>query len=146
MSSVKGKEISFQVNKYGQPALLNDKDSLVQIILNALLMVPGNLPSQPKKGVNIFQYLYTTHEPDELSDLIFTDLKYTVGDNIGNSIGNLTVDILNNEQGSLFLLVIHLIADDENKEGENVAIAVQKVNEVVRYNYSFLSDTIKKMK
>lgn len=143
MSLVRGQEITFRINKYKETALLNDKDSLVQIILNALLMVPGNLPSQPLKGVNIFQYMYHRMESDAMSDIILTDLQNTVGDSIGMAINNLTVDVLETEDGPLFFIILHVLAGDEE---ESVALAVQKVNEIVRFNYSFLTDAVKTMK
>lgn len=145
MGSVKGQEITYEFNKYNETALLNEKESLVQIILNALMMVPGNLPSQPKKGVNIFQYLYRTVESEEISDSVLYDLKYTVGDEIGSDISDLTVDVLETETGPLFLLIIHLVSNTTNSE-DNVALAIQKVNQKVRFNYSFLTDAIKNMK
>lgn len=138
-----GKEITFTIDKYQQTKLLNDKDSLIQIILNALLMVPGNLPSQPKKGVNLFQYSYSTGDSDAISDSILTDLQFTVGDEIGSSINNLTVDVLNTEQGAMFLLILYLSVEKE--ENESVALVVQKINEKVRFNYSFLTEAIKNM-
>ena len=138
-----GKEITFTIDKYQQTKLLNDKDSLIQIILNALLMVPGNLPSQPKKGVNLFQYSYSTGDSDAISDSILTDLQFTVGDEIGSSINNLTVDVLNTEQGAMFLLILYLSVEKE--ENESVALVVQKINEKVRFNYSFLTESIKNM-
>lgn len=143
MSVVQGQELTFRINKYKETALLNDKDSLVQIILNALLMVPGNLPSQPLKGVDIFQYMYHRMDSDALSDTVLTDLKNTVGDSVGMAINNLTVDTLETEEGTLFLLVLHVQVGNEDV---NIALAVQKVNEVVKFNYSFLTDAVKNMK
>ena len=144
MSSVKGQEITFRINKYKQTALLNDKESLIQLILNALLMVPGNLPSQPKKGVDIFQYLYQRIETDVMSDKVLNDLRYTIGEDVGSFISNLTVDIVDiGGDGPAFLIIIHLLSS--SGEDEAIALAVQKVNETVKFNYSFLTDAIKTM-
>ena len=52
------REITFKIDKYKKPVLLNTKESLAQTIINALLMVPGNLPGNPLVGVNVMQYLY----------------------------------------------------------------------------------------
>lgn len=142
MSAVKGQEITFRINKYKQAALLNDKESLVQIIMNALLMVPGNLPSQPKKGVDIFQYLYQRVETDVMSDKVLVDLKYTVGEDVGSFISDLTVDIVDmGGDGPAFLIIIHLLT--VSGDDEALALAVQKVDETVKFNYSFLTDAIK---
>lgn len=144
MSAVKGQEITFRINKYKQTALLNDKESLVQLIMNALLMVPGNLPSQPKKGVDIFQYLYQRVDTDIMSDKVLVDLKYTVGEDVGSFISNLTVDIVDmGGDGPTFLIIIHLLTTSGDDEA--LALAVQKVNETVKFNYSFLTDAIKTM-
>lgn len=144
MNSVQGQEITFRINKYKQTALLNDKESLIQLILNALLMVPGNLPSQPKKGVDIFQYLYKRIETDVMSDKVLTDLRYTIGEDIGSYISNLTVDLIDmGGDGPTFLIIIHLLTTSGDDEA--IALAVQKVNETVKFNYSFLTDAIKNM-
>lgn len=144
MSSVKGQEITFRINKYKQTALLNDRDSLVQLILNALLMVPGNMPSQPKKGVDIFQYLYKKIDSDSMSDRVLVDLKYTVGEDVGSSISNLTVDLIEmGGDGPVFLIIIHLLTTSGDDEA--LALAVQKVNETVKFNYRFLTDAVKNM-
>lgn len=144
MSAVKGQEITFRINKYKQTALLNDKESLVQLILNSLLMIPGNLPSQPKKGVDIFQYLYKRVDSDVMSDKILADLKYTVGEDIGSFISNLTVDLIEMDGNNpTFLIIVHLLT--VSGEDEALALAVQKVDEVVKFNYSFLTEAIKNM-
>lgn len=145
MSVTDGKEITFRIDKYNKTALLTDKDTLVQIILNALLMIPGNLPSQPLKGVNLFQYLYRSIEPEEMATIIHSDLIHTVGGEIGTAISNLTVDIIDLDgRGPVFLLIIHLSLPDDSDE--NLALAVQKVDEMVKFNYSFLTDAIKNMR
>lgn len=144
MSSTQGKEITFRINKYHQTALLNDRDTLVQLILNALLMVPGNLPSQPNKGVDIFQYVYKKIETDVMSERVLTDLKNTVGEDVGTYISNLTVNLINmGGTGMTFLIIVHLLTPSGDEEA--LALAVQKVDEVVKFNYSFLTDAIKTM-
>lgn len=143
MSIVQGQEITYNINKYKETALLSDKESLVQIILNALLMKKGNLPSQPKKGVDIFQYIYRKLDSDAMSDAVLTDLQYTVGEDIGSAIDNLTVDMTDLDgQGPIFLLIIHLTV---GKTEESLALAVRKVNEIVKFNYSFLTEAVKNM-
>lgn len=144
MGAVKGQEITFRINKYKQTALLNDKESLIQLIMNAILMVPGNLPSQPKKGVDIFQYLYKRIDSDAMSDKVLADLIYTVGEDVGAFISNLTVDLIEMEDNSpTFLIIIHLLTP--SGEDEALALAVQKVDEIVKFNYSFLTEAVKNM-
>lgn len=142
MASVQGREITFDIDKYQKTALLNDKDSLIQIILHALLMVPGNLPSQPKKGVNLFQYMYYSGDSDMMSDVILEDLKSTIGSSLASSINSLTVDSTETEEGAMFLLIFHLTIDGKD---DGVALVVQKVNEKVRFNYNFLTEAIRNM-
>lgn len=140
-SVVDGKEISFKIDRYNNTALLSDKESLVQIIMNALLMVPGNLPSQPLKGVNIFKYLYTQIDSDIMSSEVLSQLQYTVGSDIASTISNLSVVLSDlNGQGPTFLLIIQLRV---NNEDNTLALAVQKVDEAVKFNYKFLTDAVK---
>ena len=43
----------------------------------------------------------------------------------------------------MFLLILYLSVEKE--ENESVALVVQKINEKVRFNYSFLTEAIKNM-
>jgi hypothetical protein len=133
-----GKEVTFEFNKYKNPALLSKKESLVQIILNGLLMIPGNCPSQPLKGCDIFQYLYK-HEDEGRSTEILQNLKFTCGDEVGSLIKNLTVQTIELDGAPTMLLIIAIEVDSE---ADAVALLIQKVNEKVTFNYSFCKEEL----
>ncbi len=51
-------ELGMSTDDFGQQKVYNEKESIVQTILNILFMKPGNLPNLPHIGLDISQYLY----------------------------------------------------------------------------------------
>lgn len=83
------REVDFGKNELGKPKILTEKESVCNIILNLLLMKPGNLPSMPHIGINIQQYLYkveNSFDVDELKNKIYAQAKellpYVLNDGI----------------------------------------------------------------
>lgn len=64
-----GKEVGFGTDNFGKPKILSIQDSIAQIILNILLMRPGNIPSLPHVGINIKKYLYALEEDIDVLEL-----------------------------------------------------------------------------
>lgn len=64
-----GKEVGFGQDNFSKPKILNEKDSISTIILNLLLMKPGNMPSLPHLGINIKKYLYAKEDEINVDDL-----------------------------------------------------------------------------
>lgn len=135
-----GYEIDFKTDKYNKPSYLSKKDSIAQIILNALFMKKGNLPSQPKKGVDIEKYLYKPSDTvDELQ--LLTDLKYTCGDSLlGGSISSLTFQMVMLDGVEYALLILKLNVDNED---DLLAISLQKTKKnAIRYQYNFINEDV----
>ena len=51
------RDIGLRKDDFQKSLIFNETDSLINYILNILLMRPGNLPSMPEIGVNIGQYI-----------------------------------------------------------------------------------------
>lgn len=68
MASI-GREVGFGQDNFSKPKILNEKDSISTIILNLLLMKPGNMPSLPHLGINIKKYLYAKEDEINVDDL-----------------------------------------------------------------------------
>lgn len=64
-----GKEVGFGQDNFSKPKILNEKDTISTIILNLLLMKPGNMPSLPHLGINIKKYLYAKEDEISVDDL-----------------------------------------------------------------------------
>lgn len=133
-------EISFGFNKYKKPELLDLRTSIANTVTNALFMVPGNIPSAPKMGVDINQYFY--REESQISpDVIKRDLIATCGSLPGGafiSAVDYSIQQTTSNQ-SVFLLIIKIVFNS----GEESLLGVgmqQNVNtrEVVRFNFDYV--------
>lgn len=136
-------EISFELNRYSKPKILNAKESMAQIILNALFMVPGNEPGNPEAGVDIMKYLYRTTDAID-TDEIRDALSRTIGDNlVTSSVGDITV-VTNRmpDNTNVMAIVIQLSIDDED---DSLAIILKKKDMRVHFNYAFLSRVLNVM-
>lgn len=68
MSSL-GQDVDFYMDEFGKPTTYSEKDSIAKMIMNLLLLKPGNLPSEPFMGVDIRKYLYMREDEIDVNDL-----------------------------------------------------------------------------
>ena len=131
-------EVSFSFNKYKQPELLDLRQSVANIICNALFMVPGNIPSMPTKGVNIQQYFYK-EESYLSSDKIRSDLEDCCGKSIcGATIGNVDFSTQQTTTGdTIFVLIIVVSFDAGEKEMLGIAMKQTK-DSYVKFNFDYI--------
>lgn len=136
------KDVTFGFNKYGNPELLGLKESVAQQIINALFMVPGNLPSLPHIGVNIRQYLYKT-DTDYSSVEIEQKLKAACGTVIsGVVISSVDFSVQTTNKGeSVFLVMVRVIFP--NREENILGVSVVQTNEIVKFNFAYTGDISK---
>lgn len=137
---MKGNEISFEMDKYNKPVYLSKRESVAQIVVNALFMKPGNNLSHPDRYVDIERYL--SKPVDTIDSLqILGDLKKTCGDDlIGNEISSLTFDVVKSEDKEYALIMVNLTIDNTE---DIMAIALQREKDnVIRYQYSFINDDV----
>ena len=130
-------DITFGVNKYGEPDLLNLKNSVAQQIINALFMIPGNLPSLPHIGVNIKKYFYRT-DTEFVSSEIEGKLKEACGSIIsGVVINSVNFTIIPTSSGdSIFLLVVNVLLPNETKPSV-LGISMKEEKQLVKFNFAF---------
>jgi hypothetical protein len=138
------REIDFTLDKYNDPVYLSKRDSVAQLIENALFSKRGNIISHPDRYVDIEQYLGKPADMvDELS--ILADLKNTIGEDIiGNDIRSLTFNVVtmtvNNVPTEVALIVVKLSIDNTD---DMMAIAIQREKDnIVRYQYSFINEDV----
>lgn len=134
------REIDFSIDKYKKPSYLSKRDSVAQIIQNALFMKKGNLPSHPDRGVDIEQYLNKLSDSvDELQ--ILADLKHTCGENlVGDEIRSLTLNNVKIQDREYTLIMLNLTIDNTD---DLLAISIQKEkNSVLRYQCNFISEDV----
>lgn len=136
---MRGREVSFEINKYKKPVLLSKKESLVQLILNALFMVPGNEPGNPKAGVNIERYLYKPVTDSDGTN-IEAALKQTCGSTLTSTIlKSCKVTTIETEHGPAMVLAINVVVDDDD---DTLAIILQKQQDRVHLNYKFMKEIV----
>ena len=82
-------EISMSLNEFQEQKYLDINNSIAQVILNILLLKPGNLPGLPHIGVNIKSYLHrvdTEWDPEDLKALIMAQCSELISGLITNNI------------------------------------------------------------
>ena len=63
------REVAFGVDSFGKPKVLSDRDSLAQLIINILYLRPGQLPSMPMLGIDIYNYITPSVGEEGLNNL-----------------------------------------------------------------------------
>ena len=138
---VQGKELTFDVDKYKSPVLLSLKETYAQIVINALLMKPGNIPSRPKCGVNIMQYLYKAID-DIDSSKITDDLRYAIGSDLSdNVLSDVAVTSMETESGDVAVVSVKLRMP-KGRSDDTLVVVLKKVDNRVHFNYKFMSDVV----
>lgn len=134
------KDVTFEFNKYGDQKLLDLKESVAQQIINALFMVPGNLPSLPHIGVNIKQYLYKT-DTSYNSTEIEQKLKEACGTVIcGVVINSVDFSVQKTSNGqSVFLIMVRITFP--NNINSILGVSVVQANEIVKFNFAYAGNT-----
>ena len=133
-------EVSFSFNKYKQPELLNLRQSVANIICNALFMVPGNIPSMPNAGVDIRQYFYQ-EESSISSEKIKYDLMNSCGYLPGGaSITNVDYSTQTATDGlTVFLLIIRISFPGEGDTALGVALQQDsKQSDYINFNFEYV--------
>ena len=135
------REVTFGINKYKKAVMLNTKETIAQTVINALLMVPGNLISNPLVGVNIMQYLY--HKLEDIdTNKIMNDLQFAIGDTLGdNVLSDVSVVSLRDPDGDAMVVTVRLRMPDI-REDDSLVVLLKKKDSRVHFNYKFMSDVL----
>ena len=135
------REVTFGINKYKKAVMLNTKETITQTVINALLMVPGNLISNPLVGVNIMQYLY--HKLEDIdTNKIMNDLQFAIGDTLGdNVLSDISVVSLRDPNGDAMVVTVRLRMPD-TREDDSLVVLLKKKDSRVHFNYKFMSDVL----
>ena len=119
--------------------MLDLKETVAQQIINALFMVPGNLPSLPHIGVNIKQYLYKA-DTDLSSVEIEQSLKAACGLIInGVIINSVDFSVQTTSKGQAVFLVMVRITFPNNEESI-LGVSVVQSNDHVKFNFAYAGD------
>ena len=134
------RDVTFTFNKYGDPALLDLKETIAQQIINALFMVPGNLPSLPHIGVNIKQYLYKT-DTSYVSYEIEQKLKEACGTIIsGVVINSVDFSVHTTSTGQAIFLIMVRITSPNTTTDSVLGVSVVQSNDIVKFNFEYAGE------
>lgn len=135
------RDVGLSKDNFQKSKIFNETDSLINYILNILLMKPGNMPSMPHIGVNIGQYVQP-HMQNEIDPEL---IKGLISENCVDllpylSSDDLIVVITQDDIGRDVLLIkIPLIVDGMVKFEKDVYYAFYR-NELNDLEFNFLVD------
>ena len=135
------RDVGLCKDNFQKSLIFNETDSLVNYILNILLMRPGNIPSMPELGVNIGQYI----QPNMMGGNLDSELiKGLIASNCHDLLPHLSTDDLvvipvQDERGRDVLLIkIPLVM--ENVDSPKDAYYAFYRNELNELEFNFLID------
>lgn len=135
-------EVTYGMDRRGNPALLSHKESVAQQLINAIFMAPGNIPNLPI-GLKVEDYLYEDVVGIQSSQ-VFSTLKKACGEEfMMNNIKSLDCYTVNLDGSPSFLLSAHIGAKKD--EDDTMALVLTRQNETIKFNYSFLSEGVQKV-
>ena len=135
------RDVGLGKDNFQKSTIFNETDSLVNYILNILLMRPGNMPSMPEIGVNIGQYIQPNMQkeldPELIKGLITSNcedlLPYLSEDDI-------VVTIARDGYGRDVLIIkLPIIMDEASKVEQDIYYAFYR-NELNELEFNFLID------
>ena len=136
------RDIGIEKDNFQKSKIFNETDSLINYILNILIMKPGNLPGSPELGVDIGRYvnknMNNNIDPEAIKGLIV--------DNCVDLIPYLSTDelfvgVLSDPDGREFLVIKFTLYSDitGSKEYNDVYYAFYR-NELNELEFNFLVD------
>lgn len=135
------RDIGFDKDNFQKSRIFNETDSLINYILNILLMRPGNMPSMPEIGVNIGQYIQPSMQKrldtEFIKGLIVSNceaiLPYLVSEELIVSIVRDSFD------RDVLLIKIPLVVESDSRVEKDVYYAFYR-NELNELEFNFLVD------
>lgn len=128
-------EVTYDVDMYKKPLLKSDSDGIMQTVLNAAFMKPGNLPSLPKVGADITQYLYKFDNQLDTNKII-EDIKFACGETlVGASLGDIIFQVVPYKGENIFLLKIDVYQHGKTQE---IYTALTLKNDTIKFNTKVL--------
>lgn len=137
-------EVGFGPDNFGNPKVLSEKESLLQIVYNVFSAKPGNYPSMPEIGIDIAsRILYLTGDTIEVEELerdIKTQLSMVIP---GEKLGDVIVGVQSINGQVAVVIRVPLVDDSGINTGDEV-IAGFSMNEKDReliHKINFLANS-----
>ena len=135
------RDVGLGKDHFQKSKIYNQTDSLVNYILNILLMKPGNIPSMPEIGVDIGQYI----QPHMQSEIDPELLKGLIVENCADLLPYLSADeivVVITQDGfnrDVLLIKLPLIVDESSINEKDIYYAFYR-NELNELEFNFLVD------
>ena len=136
------RDIGLDKDNFQKSRIFNHTDSLVNYILNILVMRPGNIPGMPELGVNIGQYVHPGMQEkidvNQIKNLIVSHcsdlLPYLITD-------KLVVAILKDQYGKDVLMIkIAVGVEGDSRRQKDIYYAFYR-DELNNLEFNFLVDS-----
>jgi hypothetical protein len=127
------RDVGLDKDFYQKSRIFKETDSLVNYILNILLMRPGNMPSMPHIGINIGQYVQPTMQQQLDVELI----KGLIVSNCEDLLPQLSTDEL----------LVTVVMDEFNKPVLLIKIPIYVDEEEIKFDayYAFYRNTLNEL-
>ena len=127
------RDVGLDKDFYQKSRIFKETDSLVNYILNIILMRPGNMPSMPHIGINIGQYVQPTMQQQLDVELI----KGLIVSNCEDLLPQLSTDEL----------LVTVVMDEFNKPVLLIKIPIYVDEEEIKFDayYAFYRNTLNEL-
>lgn len=126
-----GKDIEFGLDNFQNPRMGSKNDAIARSLLNLLLMKPGQLPSMPSLGIDIYSYLYGFEEEID-TETILDKIQEQCGDLLPFiDVNNTAIVVIPKEGLDLLMLVVPIFGE------ESIIYAFSKKNNTLLFDYKF---------
>lgn len=129
-------EVDFGLNNFGKPKELSESESIARLLLNILLMRPGQLPSMPHIGINIRKYLYKFDDEIDTESLK-RDIAFQCSELIPFiDTTNMKLLVVNYKGEGILMLIMPLVVAGKSQE---LLIGFKKgeSSDDIVFNYQF---------
>lgn len=136
----------FGLDNFGKPKTLSVAETVAQMVLNVMLLKPGQLPSLPHIGMDIKQYLYRFEEdidPDYLKSQLIYQCNHLNGYIDLNSMEVAVIPV--GQESILFISIPLTVAVEKDKE-ILYGFRYKRTGKEVTFNYIIASSILDSQK
>lgn len=135
----------FGLDNFGKPKTLTVAETVAQMVLNILLLKPGQLPSLPHIGIDIKKYLYKFEEdidPEHLKSQLIYQCNSLNG---YIDLNNIDIILLPVKNESILFISIPLIISKEEDKDILIAFKYKKTGKEVTFNYKIANSIVESL-
>ena len=135
-------ELEFGLNNFGKQKMMDEKDTISQMILNLFLLRQGQIPSLPHIGIDIRKYLYRFEDDINAEEIREAIIYQCVSLTPYIHVDSIQVIFVPFENESLMYIIVPIRI---NVDGGGTAIygfKKPKTSNVVTFNYKVTNEQL----